>query len=248
MNVGWDDAQLPPARAALIAAGETVTISTLTRLESASVLFEPGFMAAPKLPLCVFDMSPLAPRTGCGVPSVGGRWRPADALWPKGVRASGRCGPAIGRTARPICAARGVDCGACQGTGADRGAGGWCAPSCRHCQGRRPIAAHAGAPFPGRAGLDPATGAAPYPDHPRGGIACHHAGAGDADCAGGRLLFGIGLQCGVSRPDRHQPDRVSQFIQRLRHRGTPKPTRVGTMPHPLCAARLGRSVCGTCML
>lgn len=51
---------LPPSRAALIAADEPVTISILSRLTSASVLFAPGFVAAPPQPLAVFDISPLA--------------------------------------------------------------------------------------------------------------------------------------------------------------------------------------------
>ncbi|HVZ30123.1 MAG TPA: AraC family transcriptional regulator [Asticcacaulis sp.] len=51
---------LPPARAALIAADEPVTISILTRLISASVLFAPAFMPAPRQAVSVFEMSPLA--------------------------------------------------------------------------------------------------------------------------------------------------------------------------------------------
>lgn len=51
---------LPPARAALIAAGQPVTISILSKLTSASVLFAPDFIAAPRKILSVFDVSPLA--------------------------------------------------------------------------------------------------------------------------------------------------------------------------------------------
>lgn len=51
---------LPPARAALIAAGEPVTVTILTRLVSASVLFAPGFSEAPPSPLSVFELTPLA--------------------------------------------------------------------------------------------------------------------------------------------------------------------------------------------
>ncbi len=51
---------LPPARAALIAAGEPITISILTRLTSASVLYTSGFAPAPRDGLTVFDVSPLA--------------------------------------------------------------------------------------------------------------------------------------------------------------------------------------------
>lgn len=51
---------LPPARAALIAAGHPVIISILTRLVLASVLFAPEFMEAPANALSVFEISPLA--------------------------------------------------------------------------------------------------------------------------------------------------------------------------------------------
>lgn len=51
---------LPPARAALITADHPVTISILSRLTSASVLFAPGFITAPQQVLSVFDVSPLA--------------------------------------------------------------------------------------------------------------------------------------------------------------------------------------------
>ncbi|WP_284154711.1 AraC family transcriptional regulator [Algicella marina] len=51
---------LPPARAALIRADQPVTITILSRLTSASVLFAPDFCAAPPEALTVFDISPLA--------------------------------------------------------------------------------------------------------------------------------------------------------------------------------------------
>lgn len=51
---------LPPARAALIAAGHPITITVLSRLTSASVLFSPTFMERPPQALTVFDMTPLA--------------------------------------------------------------------------------------------------------------------------------------------------------------------------------------------
>ncbi len=51
---------LPPARAALIAAGHPITVSIQTKLTSASVLFSTDFMPAPSRVLSVFDMSPLA--------------------------------------------------------------------------------------------------------------------------------------------------------------------------------------------
>lgn len=51
---------LPPARAALICAGHPITITVLSKLTSASILFSPRFMAAPARVLTVFDMSALA--------------------------------------------------------------------------------------------------------------------------------------------------------------------------------------------
>ena len=50
---------LPPARAALIAAGQPVSVTILTQLTSASVLFAPQFMPPPPT-VTVFDVSPLA--------------------------------------------------------------------------------------------------------------------------------------------------------------------------------------------
>ena len=51
---------LAPARAALIRAGHPITITVLSKLTSASVLFSPDFLVAPKRVLTVFEMSPLA--------------------------------------------------------------------------------------------------------------------------------------------------------------------------------------------
>ena len=45
---------LPPARAALITAGHPVTITVLSRLTSASVLYAPSFMKAPQRILSVW--------------------------------------------------------------------------------------------------------------------------------------------------------------------------------------------------
>lgn len=50
---------LPPARAALIPAGQPVSVTILTQLTSASVLFAPHFMPDPPR-VAVFDVSPLA--------------------------------------------------------------------------------------------------------------------------------------------------------------------------------------------
>ena len=51
---------LPPARAALIRAGQPILVTVLSKLRSASVLFAPTFMESPVTGLSVFDMSPLA--------------------------------------------------------------------------------------------------------------------------------------------------------------------------------------------
>jgi AraC-like DNA-binding protein len=51
---------LPPARAALIRAGHPITITVLSKLKSASVLFSPDFTETPQHVLTVFEMSPLA--------------------------------------------------------------------------------------------------------------------------------------------------------------------------------------------
>lgn len=50
---------LPPARAALIRAGEPIEVTIPTRTTTASVLFSPSFVAAPPAALTVVDMSPL---------------------------------------------------------------------------------------------------------------------------------------------------------------------------------------------
>ncbi|SHG59483.1 AraC family transcriptional regulator [Cognatishimia maritima] len=54
---GWT---LPPARAALIHAGREITVAMPQRLSACSVLFDTGFVAAPKASLSVFEMTPLA--------------------------------------------------------------------------------------------------------------------------------------------------------------------------------------------
>ncbi|MEP2784059.1 MAG: AraC family transcriptional regulator [Pseudoruegeria sp.] len=51
---------LPPARAALIRAGHPITISVLSNLTTASVLFPSNMMDTPREVLTVFDMTPLA--------------------------------------------------------------------------------------------------------------------------------------------------------------------------------------------
>ncbi len=51
---------LPPARAALIAAGEPIQVSIPRPVTTSSVLFDTQFVAAPPRPLTVFDLSPLA--------------------------------------------------------------------------------------------------------------------------------------------------------------------------------------------
>ena len=51
---------LPPARAALIAAGEPIQVAIPQPVTTSSVLFEPGFAPPPPAPLTVLDLTPLA--------------------------------------------------------------------------------------------------------------------------------------------------------------------------------------------
>jgi AraC-like DNA-binding protein len=51
---------LPPARAALIAAGEPIQVAIPQPVTTSSVLFDPGFAPDPPAPLTVFDLTPLA--------------------------------------------------------------------------------------------------------------------------------------------------------------------------------------------
>ncbi|TCB98314.1 AraC family transcriptional regulator [Micromonospora zingiberis] len=51
---------LPPARAALIEAGQRIRVSIPQPVTTASVLFDTAFTAPPPAPLTVFDLSPLA--------------------------------------------------------------------------------------------------------------------------------------------------------------------------------------------
>ena len=51
---------LPPARAALIAAGEVIQVAIPQPVTTSSVLFDRGFAPEPPAPLTVFDLSPLA--------------------------------------------------------------------------------------------------------------------------------------------------------------------------------------------
>ena len=51
---------LPPARAALIAAGEPIHVAVPQPVTTSSVLFDPGFAPEPTEPLTVFDLTPLA--------------------------------------------------------------------------------------------------------------------------------------------------------------------------------------------
>ncbi len=51
---------LPPARAALIAAGEPIQVTIPHPVTTSSVLFDPDFAPEPPAPLTVFDLSPLA--------------------------------------------------------------------------------------------------------------------------------------------------------------------------------------------
>jgi AraC-like DNA-binding protein len=51
---------LPPARAALIAAGEPIQVAIPQPVTTSSVLFDPGIAPEPPAALTVFDLSPLA--------------------------------------------------------------------------------------------------------------------------------------------------------------------------------------------
>ena len=51
---------LPPARAALVAAGEPIRVAITQPVTTSSVLFAPGFAPRPSTPLAVFDMTFLA--------------------------------------------------------------------------------------------------------------------------------------------------------------------------------------------
>lgn len=51
---------LPPARAALVAAGEPIQVTIPQPSTTSSVLFDAGFAPTPPAPLTVFDLSPLA--------------------------------------------------------------------------------------------------------------------------------------------------------------------------------------------
>jgi AraC-like DNA-binding protein len=51
---------LPPARAALIEAGQPIRVSIPRPVTTASVLFDTGFVPSPPAPLTVFDLNPLA--------------------------------------------------------------------------------------------------------------------------------------------------------------------------------------------
>lgn len=51
---------LPPARAALIAAGEAIQVAIPQPVTTSSILFDPCFAPEPPQPLTVFDLSPLA--------------------------------------------------------------------------------------------------------------------------------------------------------------------------------------------
>ncbi|MFD4323839.1 AraC family transcriptional regulator [Nocardioides sp. NPDC058538] len=50
---------LPPARAALIAADEPISVAIPQPVKTSSVLFDVGFTSPPPAPLTVFDLSPL---------------------------------------------------------------------------------------------------------------------------------------------------------------------------------------------
>lgn len=69
---------LPPARAALVQAGQPIRVSIPRPVSTASVLFDTGLTPAPPAPLTVFDLSPLARAlvTECG------NWGESDEALP----------------------------------------------------------------------------------------------------------------------------------------------------------------------
>ncbi|NUW41333.1 helix-turn-helix transcriptional regulator [Nonomuraea rhodomycinica] len=69
---------LPPARAALIEAGQPIQVSVPQPATTASVLFDTGFAPAPPAPLTVFDLSPLAR----ALVAECGAWGPSDEPLP----------------------------------------------------------------------------------------------------------------------------------------------------------------------
>jgi AraC-like DNA-binding protein len=60
LEAGGKSWVLPPARAALIAAGESIQVAIPHPVTTSSVLFDPSFAPEPPAPLTVFDLSPLA--------------------------------------------------------------------------------------------------------------------------------------------------------------------------------------------
>lgn len=60
LEAGGTAWSLPPARAAVIAAGHPVDIAIPHPVVSSSVLLSPSLVASPPAPLVVFDLSPLA--------------------------------------------------------------------------------------------------------------------------------------------------------------------------------------------
>jgi AraC-like DNA-binding protein len=73
---------LPPARAALIEAGQPIQVSITQPVTTASVLFDTGFVATPPAPLALFDLSRLASAllTECGA------WGPSEQHLPAYAR------------------------------------------------------------------------------------------------------------------------------------------------------------------
>jgi AraC-like DNA-binding protein len=69
---------LPPARAALIQAGQLIRVSIPRPATTASVLFDTGLTPVPPAPLTVFDLSPLAR----ALVAECGRWGESDEALP----------------------------------------------------------------------------------------------------------------------------------------------------------------------
>lgn len=70
---------LPPARAALIAAGHPIRVTIVQRVTSASVLFDPSSTPLPNASLSVFDLTPLARE----LTAECGRWGDSEEPLPK---------------------------------------------------------------------------------------------------------------------------------------------------------------------
>jgi AraC-like DNA-binding protein len=79
LRAGGRQWTLPPARAALIAAGHEVAVALPGRVTACSVLWAPGFAAAPPQPLAVIEMPPVARELALACRGHGSGDGPLDA-------------------------------------------------------------------------------------------------------------------------------------------------------------------------